>query len=323
FIRIRHRECHEKYVCIDLPDDVKDFISKNSKLLVPTKIFFQLWKEILKTNPDSTFSQKAVYNQWFKEQRSQWCRHKDELKSAKILLAEFSSNPKYELETIRLPDDRGGCTAIAFTLPTLIRKWAGIIREVALDSTFNTNKSGFECFSLLGEVFGSGLPVGFLLIKTNDLDPNQKEQYIRSVIRHFVDNWNLRVLQCLTDKDITEINALLGELPDDVKYQVCFWHSLRIVKGRLSVLARRPAFYDVKEAFAEFDWIDRDFVPVAQLDESLHTEVLSFLYNIYFINRHSRIVSRLLKMPSPRLNSAFQANHQRLQPPHAQRSPLT
>ncbi|KAJ7839692.1 hypothetical protein B0H14DRAFT_2312629, partial [Mycena olivaceomarginata] len=29
FIRIRHRECHEKYVCIDLPDDVKKYINDN------------------------------------------------------------------------------------------------------------------------------------------------------------------------------------------------------------------------------------------------------------------------------------------------------
>jgi hypothetical protein len=138
---------------------------------------------------------------------------------------------------------------------------------------FKTNKSGFKCFALLGEVFGSGVPVGFLLIKTNNPDPNRKEQYIHSVIRHFVEDWNLRVLQSLTDKDITEINALLAELPEDVKYQVCFWHSIKIVKGWLSVLARRLAFYDVKEAFNEFDWIDRDFVPIAQLDPDLQTPV--------------------------------------------------
>ncbi|KAJ7756443.1 hypothetical protein DFH07DRAFT_742593 [Mycena maculata] len=274
FIRLRHQECHEKYVCIDLPDDVKKLIGKNSKMRS-----FQLWKEILKTYPRPAFSQKAVYNLWSKHQQTQWRRHDNELESAKILLKEFSRDPRYEIEPISLPADGGGCTAIAFALPSLIREWAGTIREVALDSTFNTNKSGFECFALLGEVFGSGLPVGFLLIKTNNPDPNQKEQYIRSVIRHFVDNWNLRVRQCLTDKEITEINALLGELPEDVKYQVCFWHSIRIVKGRLCVLARRPAHYDVKEAFSEFDWIDRDFVPIAQLDPNLQTAVFFLVQN--------------------------------------------
>ncbi|KAJ6538671.1 hypothetical protein DFH09DRAFT_930214 [Mycena vulgaris] len=274
FIRIRHKECHEKYVCIDLPDEVRDFISKNSKMRSFQVILIQLWKEILKSHPRPAFSQKAVYNVWIKQEQTQWRRHENELDSAKILLTEFSRSPQYELKPIRLPDDGGGCTAIAFALPSLIRQWGGTIREVALDSTFNTTKSGFECFALLGEVFGSGLPLGFLLIKCNNPDPNQKEQYIRSVIRHFVDEWNIHVHQCLSDKDIIEINALLGELPDDIKYQICFWHSIRIVKGRLSVLARRPAFYDVNEAFSEFDWIALDFVPVAQLDPNLRTAVL-------------------------------------------------
>ncbi|KAJ7718501.1 hypothetical protein B0H14DRAFT_3011233 [Mycena olivaceomarginata] len=258
FIRIRHQECHEKYVSIDLPEDVKSYINQNPKMRS-----FQLWKEILKSHPRPAFSQKAVYNLWNKQQQTQWRRHDDELESAKLLLKEFSLDPKYELEPIDLPDDGGGYTAIAFALPSLI---------LALDSTFNTTKSGFECFSLLGEVFGSGLPLGFLLIKSDgDPEPNQKEQYIRSVIRHFVEAWNLRVRQCLSDKDITEINALLGELPDDVKYQICFWHSIRIVKGRMSVLARRPAPYDVEEAVSEFDWIDPDFVPIAQLKPELQT----------------------------------------------------
>ncbi|KAK6977828.1 hypothetical protein R3P38DRAFT_2581153, partial [Favolaschia claudopus] len=57
FIRIRHQECHEKYVCIDVPEDVKQFIEENSTLRS-----YQLWKEILKKHPLPAFSQKAVYN---------------------------------------------------------------------------------------------------------------------------------------------------------------------------------------------------------------------------------------------------------------------
>ncbi|KAJ7018416.1 hypothetical protein C8F04DRAFT_873834, partial [Mycena alexandri] len=29
FIRIRHSDCHQKYVCIDLPEDIKKFIVEN------------------------------------------------------------------------------------------------------------------------------------------------------------------------------------------------------------------------------------------------------------------------------------------------------
>ncbi|KAK6974646.1 hypothetical protein R3P38DRAFT_2583717 [Favolaschia claudopus] len=268
FIRIRHQDCHEKYVCIDVPEDVKQFIEENSKLRS-----YQLWKEILKKHPLPAFSQKAVYTLWSKQQQSQWRRSDNELDSAKILLAEFARNPTYQIESIPLPADGGGCIALAFSLPPLLRKWAGTIREAALDSTFNTTKAGYECFALLGEVFGSGLPVGFLFIKTSSPEPNQKEKYIRAFIRDLLDKWNLDVIQSLSDKDITEINALLAELPDDIKHQVCFWHSIRIVRGRLSVLARRPAFYDVNEAFREFDWIDREFLPLGQLDPELQTPV--------------------------------------------------
>ncbi|KAK7034387.1 SWIM-type domain-containing protein [Favolaschia claudopus] len=152
---------------------------------------------------------------------------------------------------------------------------AGTIREAALDSTCKNYFFSFELsrltrpkpvmngFALLGEVFGSGLPVGFLFIKTSSPDPNQKEKYIRSFIRNLLDKWNLDVIQSLSDKDMTEINALLAELPDDIKHQVCFWHSIRIVRGRLSVLA----------PFREFDWIDRDFLPIGQLDPELQTPV--------------------------------------------------
>ncbi|KAJ7937611.1 hypothetical protein B0H13DRAFT_1588423, partial [Mycena leptocephala] len=35
FVRIRHLDCHQKYVCIDVPEDVKKFIAENAKLRAP------------------------------------------------------------------------------------------------------------------------------------------------------------------------------------------------------------------------------------------------------------------------------------------------
>ncbi|KAJ7936963.1 hypothetical protein B0H13DRAFT_1589238 [Mycena leptocephala] len=271
---------HEKYVCIDLPDDVKQYITKNSTMRSPQVCFRMnsatLWKEILKSHPRPNFTQKSVYNLWFKQQQAHWRQHEDELESAKMLLNDLKKNPAfsaYELEPIELPKLDDGYTAIAFTLPTLIRKWGGTIREVALDSTFNTTKAGFECFALLGEVFGSGLPLAFLLIKSKNPEPGQKEKYIRSLVRHLLHEWDIQIIQSLSDKDIVEINALLEELPEDNKHQLCFWHGIKVVKGRLCVLGRHPAFYDVDQAFGEFDWIARDFVPVNQMDPKDRTPV--------------------------------------------------
>ncbi|KAK7026186.1 SWIM-type domain-containing protein, partial [Favolaschia claudopus] len=275
FVRIRHNDCHQKYVSVEVPPDVKAYILENVDLRTS-----QLWKQILVKHPKPTFTRKSVYNIWAKAQQDRWKRHEDELKSARILLEEFSKQgSKYEVEPIPLPDGgkSAGFQAFAFAIPTFLRKWAGKIREIGLDSTFNTTKAGYECFVILGEVFGSGVPLGFLFLKSHNPDPGEKENYLRSMARHLVRTWGMEVMQCLSDKDISEINALLAELPDDVKYQLCFWHAIRAVKGRLAVVGRQPAYYNADEAFSEYDWIDRDFVPINQMTpterESANLEV--------------------------------------------------
>lgn len=127
----------------------------------------------------------------------------------------------------------------------------------------NTNGSRYEVYALLGEVYGSGCPLGYLLIRSSDGNPGGKERYIQNLLEYFKASWKIRALITLTDKDLSEINAFLKVFPD-AKHQLCFWHCLKAIKTRLAILRRRPKYYDVKEALKEFDWIDADFVPVAQ-----------------------------------------------------------
>ena len=128
----------------------------------------------------------------------------------------------------------------------------------------NTNKSRFEVYALLGETYGSGCPLGYLLIQSSgDTEEGGKERYLRDLLSYVKDTWNLCALITLTDKDLSEINAFLAVYPE-AKHQLCFWHCLRAVKTRLSILRRRPKHYDVLEAKKEFDWIDETFVPSAQ-----------------------------------------------------------
>ncbi|KAJ7917736.1 hypothetical protein B0H13DRAFT_1608132, partial [Mycena leptocephala] len=253
---------------IDVPEDIKKFIAENTKLRAP-----QLWKEILKIYPRPSFTQKAVYNYWSKQQQASWRRCNDEFESAKILLQELANDEAHKLVSIPMPES-DGFRALGFVFPSVLQKWDGVIREVALDSTFKTNKVGFECFALLGEVGGSGVPLGFIFLKSNKPDLNEKEKYLRAAIRFITVVWHIRTKQVLSDKDIAEINALLAELPDNIKYQLCFRHCIRAVKTRLSVLGRHPAHYNAAEAFKKFDWIDRNFVPIDQMEEELRTEVL-------------------------------------------------
>jgi hypothetical protein len=69
----------------------------------------------------------------------------------------------------------------------------------------------------------------------------------------------------LSDKEWQEINSFLAEHPE-AKHQLCFWHCLRAIKKRLSILRRTPAFYRVDDAMREFLFIDKSFVPVGQRD---------------------------------------------------------
>lgn len=136
--------------------------------------------------------------------------------------------------------------------------------------TGNTNKSRFELYALLGEVFGSGCPLGYLLIQS-DLNhakgADGKQKYLEAVLRHFRLKWLPDVIATLSDKDRIEINAFLSQFPE-AKHQLCFWHALRAIKTHLSILRRRPAPYNGDTAHRHFSFIDPKFVPLAQMDPS-------------------------------------------------------
>jgi hypothetical protein len=108
--------------------------------------------------------------------------------------------------------------------------------------------------------------LGYLLLRSSGGETGGKERFIADVLEYFKKKWNFRPLFTLTDKDLSEINAFLKVFPN-AKHQLCFWHCLRAIKTRLSILRRHPKYYDVKEACNEFEWIDETFVPQAQAKE--------------------------------------------------------
>ena len=89
------------------------------------------------------------------------------------------------------------------------------------------------------------------------------ERYLTQFLRAVRDQWHIDVSFTLTDKNWSEINACRAVFPF-AKPQLCYWHILRAIKTRLSILRRTPAFYHVEEAQREFPWIDKAFVPRQQ-----------------------------------------------------------
>jgi hypothetical protein len=250
----------------------------------------------LKTHPTPNFTRKAIHNIWAQNDRKQWKRNADQLISAKILLEEARKPGRlcegsYEIEPISI-ELEDGFEALAWSLPEMIQRFGGRIREIQLDSackcSFNlhgsshltftslvgeTNGSRFELYALLGEVYGSGLPLGFLLLQSQGGGAKGgTERVIRQFLRHFKTRWDLSVIRTHSDKNMSEINSLRGEFPSS-KHQLCFWHVLRAVKTRLQILRRTPAYYNVADAKDEFPWIDEGFVPLSQTSEDSQDEV--------------------------------------------------
>ncbi|KAF7965234.1 hypothetical protein HWV62_44909 [Athelia sp. TMB] len=185
------------------------------------------------------------------------------MKSANILLKEAKAKPGlYTAEPIPLPAEPS-VSALAFSLPGLLRQFGGRVRELALDSAWNTDGSRYEVYALLGEVYGSGIPLGYVLIRLDNAAPGAKERCICALLRYVRKEWNVCAIATLTDKDWGEINTFLAEYPE-AKHQLCFWHCLRAIKKHLSILRRAPAHYNVAEAMKEFNFIKADFVPVGQ-----------------------------------------------------------
>ena len=202
--------------------------------MILTNKNFKLWDEVLKSDPTPSYSRKAVYHLWSDQNSKSWKRDPDEVKSAKMLLDE-ASKPQlgkkglYVVQTIPLPEE-AGFTAIAFALPEFLRQLGGRIREIALDSAWNTNGSRFEVYALLGEIYGSGCPMGYILIQTSDeKEAGGKEHYLIKLLSYFKSTWKIKAIITLTDKDISEINAFLKVYPE-AKHQLCFWHCLHAVK---------------------------------------------------------------------------------------------
>lgn len=120
---------------------------------------------------------------------------------------------------------------------------------------------------MLGEAYGSGLPLAYLLVKSpGSTVGGEKQAILEQYLRYLSEKYNLQIAFTLTDKDWSEIRACRTVF-SDADHQLCYWHILRAIKQRLAILRRQPAHYNVREAREEFPWIDKEFLPISQRED--------------------------------------------------------
>lgn len=138
----------------------------------------------------------------------------------------------------------------------------------------NTTGSNFEMYAVLGEVYGSGLPLAYLLVRSPGSSAGGEIQAIlEQYLGHLVEKYNLKIDLTLTDKNWPEITACRAKLPRS-DHQLCFWHVLEAIKKRLKILRCQLTYYNITKARAEFPWIDKDFLPLAQRTDGKVSELL-------------------------------------------------
>jgi hypothetical protein len=128
----------------------------------------------------------------------------------------------------------------------------------------NTNRQNFELFAAVADgPCGIGVPLAYIFISmSKDAIPGSKQQILSSWLTS-LKSLGINPEFVLTDKDQSEINAVKHVWPN-AKHQLCFWHSLRAVKKRLSQTKSTPAYYDAEKAAEYFDFIDKKFLPRKQ-----------------------------------------------------------
>ncbi|ODQ68768.1 hypothetical protein LIPSTDRAFT_76768 [Lipomyces starkeyi NRRL Y-11557] len=157
-----------------MTDEIRNYITSNKNL--PPR---QIYQNLIQMTDISEFekteavilTRQQVYNFWISLTRGEWQRDAaDDFKSAQVLVAELDG---YELvEDLQEPG-----ISLAFLTPCFTdrRKFnRDKMTEIFIDSTFGTNKHGFELYCVLAEYDLVSLPLSYLLLDTRGLQEDGK-----------------------------------------------------------------------------------------------------------------------------------------------------
>jgi hypothetical protein len=151
--------------------------------------------------------------------------------------------------------------------------------------TGNCAAGKWELFAILAEYQGSRITLGWMFVwpKIQPPPKHAKEVVLTEWLAFFKTKWNLNMVDTtLTDKDWLEINAMAAVFPEAAP-QLCYWHAIRAMTGRLSIIRRTPAPYDAASAQAESNFIDLMFVPQGQLSSTQVRGIWVLIFHFSFV----------------------------------------
>jgi hypothetical protein len=198
---VYEHKCHMKADKFHMTEEVRNYI-KSQKRLAPR----QIYQNLIQMANDSDFEQtdlhtitrQQVYNFWLSITKSEWERDTaNDFRSAQILVAEQGG---FELiEGLQEPGVSLAFVTPFFTNPEKYKR--AKMTEVFVDSTFGTNKHGYELYCVLTEYDLVSLPLSYLLLDTRSLHEDGKRGSRLTQWFMALRNAGLRPNTVHTDKD--------------------------------------------------------------------------------------------------------------------------
>ncbi|KAK9481453.1 hypothetical protein V1527DRAFT_493571 [Lipomyces starkeyi] len=181
-----------------------------------------------------TITRQQVYNVWRSINKTGWERDAaNDYKSAQLLLAEQDG---YRLvEGLQEPG-----VSLAFLTPCFTDRSTyslAKMTEVFIDSTFGTNKHGYELYCILTEYDLVSLPLSYLLLDTRGIQVEGKRGSRLTAWFTALRHEGLRPNVVHTDKDFAEVTAASIAFKRDnsnYNHHLCLWHSLRAIDQHLT-----------------------------------------------------------------------------------------
>ncbi|SAM02978.1 hypothetical protein [Absidia glauca] len=185
-----------------------------------------------------------VSNAWRNAFVDSYKKHEDQLLSSQLLVRSLFQDSDCEELMFRSTADVKyfGFKTGFFNILTRSNQ----VTEYHVDSTYKTNRAGFELFGVVANVYGSGYPIAYLIVKVdtsatpsrlnNDVVQDTPRVAALKTFFQVMKDQGFNPTFMFTDKDQAEINAIEAIWPLEASsiIRLCLWHLKRAVKLKLS-----------------------------------------------------------------------------------------
>ncbi|KAL0945140.1 hypothetical protein HGRIS_004293 [Hohenbuehelia grisea] len=246
---------HIPYYSVAMPPGALDMVRENLEWSTPSSIVAKIQMAYPNVTP------KQIHSAWTVMSEALWKRDRDQMESARQLLAELGDEA--EVFDVAIAE---GVEQLCWGMKKIGTTLQGKVAEIGMDATFNTNAKNLELYSVLAEYDNTGFPLSYCLLSTaGAIDIGKRTKALEAWTSVLRDTYGVIPHFVHVDKDMAEIGMSRAVWPH-AKIQICWWHLRRAVRSRLGNTKLSTTPYAPARAHAEFPFIDPEFRPTGAED---------------------------------------------------------